>query len=81
MRDIFTNEYNNQRDDEGNSWDFYIHNSTPSIYHGRNGRYVKPVRYPTKISDRISEEKYNEIRDFHKKVNNIVLEEYKKITS
>lgn len=63
------NEYNNQRDNEGNSWGFYIHNNTPSIYRGRNGRYAKKAK------------NYYIITEEDKKLARIVLEEYKKITS
>ena len=82
MSDFFTNEYNNHRDDAGFSFNdpwVYQGGIPTGYYHGRNGRHTKPVRFPTKFSEILSEEEYNELKDFHKKVNNIIIEEYSKL--
>lgn len=75
---MFTNEYDNHRDDWGISWnDKWVHQGgiPRSYYRGRNGRYVKEVERPSSVS----EEEYNKLKSFHKRVNKIILEEYNKL--
>jgi hypothetical protein len=75
---------NGYRDETGTSYgdEWVYQGGIPTgYYHGRNGRYTKPVRFQTKRSEILSEEKYNKLRDFHKKVNNIVIEEYNKLNT